>query len=83
MVAFQLADGEAGEISVVGRLKTRCPSYSTRGAVGDIFIVLAYSDWCRVRAGPAARHQANEKAPSPESNAVVLANARRLSTIVA
>ena len=64
------------------RLKTESPSCSTRGAVGDIFTVLAHSDWCRVFAGPAARHQANEKVPSQESNAIFLANTRRRSKIV-
>ena len=66
-------------------LEADCPSYSTQGAVGDIFTVLAHSDWCRAGAGQAARHQANWKVPPlpHESNAVVLANTRRRSKIVA
>ena len=47
-VTFQLSDGQVGDTSVVGRVKTDCPSYSTRGAVGDLFTVLPHSDWCRV-----------------------------------
>ena len=68
---------------MVGRLTTDCPSYSKRGAVGDIFRVLAHSDWCRVCAGPAAHHQASEEVPNQESNAVVLANTRRHFQMVA
>ena len=47
-VTFQLADGEAGELSVVGRLKADCTSCLTRGAVCDIFTILAHSNWHRV-----------------------------------
>ena len=39
-VTFQLSDGEAGELSVVGRLKADCASYPIGGAVGDVFTVL-------------------------------------------
>ena len=59
-----------------GQTQSQLPSYSTRGAAGDILTVLAHSDWCRACAGQAARHR-------HESNAVVLANTRRRSEIVA
>ena len=36
-----MADGEAGGLSVVGRRKADCTSCSTRGAVCDIFTILA------------------------------------------
>ena len=40
LVTFQLARGEAGGLSVVGRLKADCTSCVTRGAVCDIFTIL-------------------------------------------
>ena len=55
--ARDLSDGEAGKIKVVGRHKTDSPNSSTRGAVEDIFTVLAHSDGCLVCAGPAAHRQ--------------------------
>ena len=51
--------------------------------VSDIFTVLAHSDGCLVCASPGAHHQASDKVPSQESNAVVLANTRRRLKIVA
>ena len=81
-VTFQLADGEARELSVVGGLKADCPSFSTRGAVWDLLTVLAHSDWCWVCAGQAAHHLENGHVSSEESNAVVLANTRKRSKIV-
>ena len=51
--------------------------------VSGIFTVLPNVDGCLVCAGPGAHHQASEKVPSRESNAVVLANTRRRSKIVA
>ena len=78
-VTFQLAESEAG--SVVGGHKADCPSYSTRGAIWDIFTVLAHSDWCQVCAGQGARHKANEQVPNQESNAVVRRKSRRQSSL--
>ena len=78
-VTFQLADGEARELSAVGRLKADGTSCSTRSAVWDIFAVLAYSDWCWVCAGRAARYLASKQGPSEPGNALVFADTRERS----
>ena len=82
-VTFELADGEARELSVVGRLKADGTSCSTRSAVWDIFTVLAYSDWCWVCAGRAARYLASRQGPSEPDNALVFADTRERSKTVA
>ena len=72
-ITFQLADGEAEEHSVVGRLKADYTRCLRRGAVCDIFTILAHSHWHRVCAGRAAHHLASRQGPSRAGNAHVLA----------
>ena len=72
-ITFQLADGEAGELSMVRRLEADYTSCLTRDATCDIFTILAHSNWHKVCACPAARHLACRQRPSWAGNAHVLA----------